>query len=364
MDGPSGALITFIQDIGESNSISSFRFGGNVRGLQSGTVELRLNQEVLPISANGSFQFTGSVFQNQAYSLSVQSSANYHVCRIFSGQTENPAGTTTADLLDLEVYCVTVLINSETVADPISIKEDGTALNVNVSLSAPIDPADSVAHVGLSTTAPIDHFNPGPDMYDMNFANPDSASVTATDSVPTVVTDYYDRTYTLNVTVAPIGLSLPFTIKILDNDKMINKITRLSGNMQYGGATFGVNGADSACNSDAGIISKALLGVPSRVPGAPDWPIAPNTNYYFYGTNVLIATSDNNGNVSYNSVFTSGGIAASDYWSGFNSDWTVGANNCSGWTDGGGGVTGLAGDGVTNVPCNAINRPILCIQLR
>ncbi|WP_165783805.1 DUF1554 domain-containing protein [Leptospira ellisii] len=78
----------------------------------------------------------------------------------------------------------------------------------------------------------------------------------------------------------------------------------------------------------------------------------------------MIATSDNNGNVSYNSVFTSGGIAASDYWSGFNSDWTVGANNCSGWTDGGGGVTGLAGDGVTNVPCNAINRPILCIQLR
>ncbi|TGK45134.1 DUF1554 domain-containing protein [Leptospira gomenensis] len=362
LDGPGGALITIAQDVGESYSIPSFRFGGNVRGLISGTVALRLNEEVLPVSANGSFQFTGSLFQNQNYSLSIQSSANDHVCRIFSGQVENPAGTTATDVLDLEVYCVTVLINSKTVADPISVKEDGTALNLNIALSGPIDSTDSVAHVGLSTTATINHFNPGPDTYDMNFANPDSVSVTATDAVPTAVTDYYDRTFTLNVTVAPIGLSLPFTIKLVDNDKMIREVVRISGgNLQYGGAAFGIQGADSSCNSSASFFSKALVGAPGRIPGSPDWPIAKNTNYYYYGTNVLVGTSDNNGVLSFSTLYGSTGVSAVDLWSGFNSDWSLNASNCNDWTNNMSGF-GLAGDGVSNIPCTTGTRYILCIQ--
>ncbi|WP_205275419.1 DUF1554 domain-containing protein [Leptospira ainazelensis] len=370
LDGPSGALITLVQEVAENASISSsavssvpaFQFSGTLQGLKSGTVQIQLNEEILPVSANGGFQFANRVPQNKTYQLSVNSSAPNHSCKIYSDTTENPSGSVVSDVSNLVVYCSTVLINGKIPGDTIEIKENGTALNFDVSLSGPTGPNDPVAHVGLSTTATIDHFSPGPENYDMNFANPDSISVIASDLTPSAASDYFDKTYTLNVAVTPSNLAVSFTIKILNNDKRIVSVTRPSaGNMQYGGGSFGINGGDSACIGYSGISSKILAGVATRVPGNADWPIAKNTKYYRADNNAFIATSDNNGYMAYNTLYNSTGDAPANFWSGFNTDWTISPNNCDDWTNSASG-NGLAGDGSTLIPCTTGNKLSLCIE--
>ncbi|AOP35337.1 hypothetical protein A0128_16715 [Leptospira tipperaryensis] len=367
LDGPSGALITIVQKTVETSvssaaSSSGFQFSGTLQGLKSGTVQIQLNNEILPISANGGFQFANRVSQNQTYQLSVNSSASNHSCKIYSGTTENPSGNVSTDVSNLVVYCSTIVINGKIPGETIEIKEDGTALSFDVSLSGPTGPNDPVAHVSLSTTATIDHFNPGPDNYDMNFANPDSVSVTASDLTPAGASDYFDQTYALNVSVTPSNLAVSFNLKILNNDKRIAAVTRASaGNMQYGGNAFGINGGDSGCTGYAGITSKILAGVAARIPGNSDWPIAKNTKYYRADNNAFIATSDNNGLIAYNTLYNSTGVPPANFWSGFNTNWTVNANNCSDWTNSATG-NGLAGDASTLIPCTTGNKYSLCIE--
>ncbi|TGM53210.1 DUF1554 domain-containing protein [Leptospira adleri] len=367
LDGPSGALITIVQEVAETAASSSsaansgFQFGGVLQGLVSGTVEVQLNGEVLALSGNSGFQFANRIPKNQAYQLSVKTSAPNHSCKIFSDTTENPSGNATSDVSNLIVYCSTVVINGKIPGDTVSVKEDGTALNFDISLSGPTGPNDPVAHVALSTTAAINHFSPGPESYDMNFANPDSVSVTATDLTPAGSSDYFDQTYALDVAVTPSNLAVSFTLKIINNDKRIGTITRASaGNMQYGALNLGINGGDSACSADVGFSSKILAGVAARVPGNADWPIAKNTKYYRADNNAFIATSDNNGLIAYNTLYTSTGNPASDFWSGFNTNWTVNVN-CSDWTDNATG-NGLAGDGSTLIPCTTGFKRLLCIE--
>lgn len=366
LDGQSGALLAYVQDTSEfassGGNLPGFRFSGIIQGIKTGTVELKLNDEILPMSANGSFQFATSVTQNKSYQLAVATAPSGHSCKIFADSTENPSGIASADVSNLVVYCTTILINGKFKGDTIDIKEDGTALNFDIALSGPHGPGDPVTHIGLSTSATIDHFSPGPETFDTNFANPDSVSVRASDLTPANSGDFGNKSYTLTVTAAPINLSLDFTIRILDNDRRVRQITRMSGgNMQYGGAALGVQGADSACSADAGFISKALVGVASRVPGNADWPILPNTRYYNYDTLNPIATSDANGVIPYATLYGSTAIGAVNFWSGFNTNWTVNANNCNDWTNGSSG-TGLAGDASTNVACTTGNRYTLCIE--
>ncbi|TGK26380.1 DUF1554 domain-containing protein [Leptospira stimsonii] len=368
LDGPSGALMTIVQDVSESSSASAssttsgFQFSGVLQGLVSGTVQIRLNDEILSLSGNSGFQFANRIPQNQAYQLSVKFSAPDHSCKIFLGTTENPSGIASSDVSNLVVYCSTVVINGKIPGETIEIKEDGTALNFDISLSGPSGPNDPVAHVGLSTTATIDHFSPGPESYDMNFANPDSVTVTASDLAPSGLSDYYDQTYALNAIVTPSNLAVSFTLKIINNDKRIASVTRPSaGNMQYGGNDFGINGGDSGCSGYAGFTSKILAGVATRVPGNADWPIAKNTKYYRADNNAFIAMSDSNGLIAYNTLYNSTGNPASNFWSGFNTDWTINANNCSDWTNNATG-NGLAGDASTLIPCTTGNKLSLCIE--
>ncbi|MBM9579293.1 DUF1554 domain-containing protein [Leptospira sp. 201903070] len=370
LDGPNGALITLVQEVAETASISSasvitpgFQFSGTVQGLKSGTVQIQLNDEILPVSANGGFQFANRVLQNKTYQLRVNSSAPNHSCKIYSDTTENPSGSVVSDVSNLVVYCSTVLINGKIPGETIEIKEDGTALNFDVSLSGPTGPNDPVAHVGLSTSATIDHFSPGPENYDMNFANPDSISVIASDLTPTGASDYFDQIYTLNVAVTPSNLAVSFNLKILNNDKKIGSISRAAaGNMQYGGSHLGIFGGDAACSGEVGFISKVLAGVAIRIPGnAAAWPIAKNTKYYRADNNAFIATSDNNGLIPYNTLYNSTGNPPADFWSGFNTDWTISANNCNDWADNTSG-NGLAGDASTLIPCTTGFKRYLCIE--
>lgn len=366
LDGQNGALLAYVQDSSEAVSsagnLPGFRFSGIVQGIITGTVELKLNDEILPMSANGSFQFATSITQNKSYQLSVASAPSSHSCKIYSGATENPSGSASVDVSDLVVYCTTILINGKVAGNTINIKEDGTALNFDIALSGPHGPGDPVTHIALSTTATIDHFNPGPESFDTNFANPDSATVHASDLVPANQNDFGDKEHTLTVTATPIGLNLSFTIKILDNDRRIQSISRMSGgNMQYGGGAFGVYGADSACAGYGNFTSRALVGAASRVPGTSEWPIKPNTKYYNFNTLSAIATSDNNGLIPYATLFNATGDSPVNFWSGFNTNWTVNSNNCADWTDNSSGF-GLAGDGATSVSCMTGNRLTLCIE--
>ncbi|TGN01357.1 hypothetical protein [Leptospira yasudae] len=367
LDGQTGALISIVEDASESASLGGnspgFRIGGTVQGLKSGTVQLKLNDEILPVSANGAFQFNSSVAQNKNYQISVASAAANHSCKVYSDTTENPSGTATANVSNLIVYCTTILINGKVAGDTIEIKEDGTALNVQISLSGPWGPNDPVTHIGLSTNATIDHFSPGPENFDTNFANPDTVSVTASDLTPANVSDFGDKVHTLAVTATPIGLSLSFTMKILDNDRRVREVVRNSGgNLQYGGAAFGVDGADSSCSANAGFTSKALLGVASRVPGSAGWPIKPNTRYYNYDTLNAIATSNGSGLIPYATIYGSTANPANNFWSGFLTNWAVdNTQNCGDWTNNATG-TGLSGDGTTGYSCTTAPRLILCIE--
>ncbi len=367
LDGPSGALMTIVQEVAESSSASAssttsgFQFSGVLQGLVSGTVQIRLNDEILSLSGNSGFQFANRIPQNQAYQLSVKSPAPDHSCKIFLGTTENPSGTASSDVSNLVVYCSTVVINGKIPGETIEINEDGTALDFDISLSGPTGPNDPVAHVGLATTATIDHFNPGPESYDMNFANPDSVTVTASDLTPTGASDYFDQIYTLNVAVTPSNLAVSFNLKILNNDKKIGSISRASaGNMQYGGSHVSIFGGDAACSWEVGFYSKILAGVATRVPGNADWPIAKNTKYYRADNNAFIAMSDNNGLIPYNTLYNSTGNPASDFWSGFNTNWTINVN-CDDWTNNATGF-GLAGDGSTQIPCTTGFKRYLCIE--
>ncbi|MBK8393748.1 MAG: DUF1554 domain-containing protein [Leptospiraceae bacterium] len=145
--------------------------------------------------------------------------------------------------------------------------------------------------------------------------------------------------------------------------------------------------ADSLCNADAGKPGggtyKAMIVVATaRVACTTsncsvgnlgehiDWVFLPNTTYYQNDGVTPIASTTANGLMP--AVFTNSiSPSSSEYWTGLNSDWSTGLNNCVNWTtsaaqSSGGGFspnnsTGLFTDSLGAVSCAAA-RKLLCVQ--
>jgi hypothetical protein len=83
--------------------VEAYRIGGSVSGLQgSGLVLLNNGGDALPISANGGFVFATAVAPGAPYAVTVGNPPVGQSCSV-----DNGSGTANADVLDVQVTCVT-----------------------------------------------------------------------------------------------------------------------------------------------------------------------------------------------------------------------------------------------------------------
>lgn len=146
----------------------------------------------------------------------------------------------------------------------------------------------------------------------------------------------------------------------------------------YNGNLGGIAGADTKCNGDTNRPSitpntyRALVSVNTTRTGNPlagSWSFAANTTYFRTNGTTNVFPSDAGSIFSFGGLTNSFSGASDEYWTGLNTNWTVGSN-CTAWTSSSNAISARYGIGnTTNTDsisigldtCDKFKR-ILCVQ--
>ncbi|MBM9499924.1 DUF1554 domain-containing protein [Leptospira sp. 201903071] len=344
----------------------TFTFGGNVSGLVSGSLTLTNGSDTVTILSSspgisggaGAYQFSSSLNGGASYNVSITGFPNDLSCNLY-----NNIGTVSANVVDIDVYCYSVIITST-----LTVVEGTTNASTNFTLKLSHPPA---ANPSSTVTVAYPNF---PSNLSLNAAFPTLLGTTTVNRIvsgtnETGTPDFTDESEVITARVSQsIGsatnVSTTSSVTISDNDKRMYMVNAGNGGT---GNLGGKSGADTLCtNNKPGGLSGtviALLGTTTRKPlptPTSDWPLKPLHTYYRTDNTTIIASSNSasilpiswTNKVSANAGVTSSfacpmGSTACGYATGFDNTWALlSSQNCSNWTSSSSlaeGMTGWAG---------------------
>lgn len=378
---------------GGGSGSSSFKYGGNISGLVSGSITLTNGSStvtLVPTSPGisggaGTYQFSSSLSSGAAYGVSITSFPNNLSCNIF-----NSSGTASAAVIDIDVYCYSIVLTSS-----LTVVEGTTNPSNNISISISHPPGPNPA-AGVAVTYPSFPAN-----LSVNSALPTTITTTAINRIlsatnETGTPDFADESEVVTARVAQsagsaTNVSVTSDITITDNDKRMYLAHITNGTGSIGGKP----GADTICSSNkpayiSGSVG-AMVGTSTRKPlptPSSDWPLKPLYTYYRDNTTTIIANSNSGAILPFswsNKVSSAAGVTAAfacpisstacGYVTGMDNTWAVLlSQNCSNWTSGLSsvdGMTGWAGSVDSNAlsyfasTCDALGSSanIICVEL-
>jgi hypothetical protein len=247
----------------------SYAISGYVVGLAAGAVVLRLGQELLTVSANGSFTFASRLADNAGYSVAVDAEPPGELCTV-----ANSSGTVAA--ADVVMVAVTCLASDAQLAtlsitpgsltpafDPTVTSYDVSPFHTyqeSITVTAMPDVAGAVlniAGVDVEPGTPTDiSLSPGAQTIAVRVTAPSGATVTYTLAVTRAPVVYFKPSNTQRYETFGIGLSISGGTFVAGAPSESSGATGVNGdqnneNAQYSGAAYVFTGAGQSWQQQA-----------------------------------------------------------------------------------------------------------------
>lgn len=305
-----------------------YSVGGTITGL-SGTIVLEnYGGDVLTVTANGTFTFSGLLADGAIYNVTVLTQPAGQTCNS-SSNTGKINGTNITNVL---VSCTTD--NNYTVGGSLS------NLGNNESVVLQNNSGDNLtltSNGSFTFSTPLSSDAP----YDVTIlTQPSRQNCSVTNGSGTVSSANVTSVAVACVTTNPIFY-----------------VTALA----HTGDLGGISGADTICMTDtnkpaAGTYKAFLVDGTNRRACATgnctvatgnniDWVLAPATTYYRSDGTTPILTTNDAGISIFGTLTNSFLTDGTDYWTGLNSNWTTYFITCSDWTSSSGGDSSSGGTG-------------------